>query len=273
MQSKTRGWLVAGVAAVAFATTGVSPSESAHVSEQAEWTRTIECVAHGSKADHGSAATLNARPTNPGNSGNDGGGGKKEKACFKTFASWPTNSVSVWVDDGNAPGSVHDGVLPNYVTNSLNEWSCHSGITFTPAGSAVTADIDIKWGNLGATGILGSASLNGFGTTITSATITMNRNQDAFTWTAGPAPALELDGCAKEVSNGGPPAGYDLLSVTIHEIGHGVGIDHAAKRCNVRDGCYDETMFPCTGSREWSRRNLNPGDEAAIESLYSASGP
>ena len=77
------------------------------------------------------------------------------------------------------------------------------------------------------------------------------------------------DFCAAEVGNGDTASSnYDLLSVLLHEVGHAIGIDHPNKRCSTRDKCYEESMYSCTDAEEYMRRAINPGDEAAVQSLY-----
>ncbi len=227
-------------------------------------------AAHGSLAHRIQHDKPDGTPGNGGGGGGQKGGGDK-LTCGKTFASWDQSTISIYVDDTGRPGTIAAGVLDSYTDFALDEWDCHSGlgetITFTTAANAASADIVIGWGDVGSTGILGQALTTYFGGVIQTSTITMNSNQSAFTWTAGPAPSVDADGCAVEVANGNTSS-YDLLSVLLHEIGHALGISHPTNRCSARDRCYAESMYSCTDSGEYMRRTLNDGDKGAVQSLY-----
>ena len=222
---------------------------------------------HGRQSNH----AADARPSNPGG----GGGGPKQDACSKTYAKWNATSLDVYVDSSGGPSTLDAATFEAYVQNALNEWSCHSGIgeslTLNFVGSSAGAEITVSWGNLGTTGILGQAATSYFGGVISHSDITMNSNQNAFSWTAGPSPSLDADGCAVEVSNGNlNSSNYDFLSVLTHEIGHSLGISHPSNRCRSNDACYGETMYSCTDAEEFMRRALNAGDKLSVSTLYGA---
>ena len=139
-------------------------------------------------------------------------------------------------------------------------------MTFNFVGSPVGAEITVSWGNLGSTGVLGRASTSFIGNSISHSAITMNNNA-ALGWTAGPGPSVDGDDCAVEAANAATNL-FDFLSVMTHEVGHSLGVAHPNNRCSARDKCYPETMYSCTDSGEYMRRALNPGDQAAIASLY-----
>ncbi len=235
-----------------------------------------ECVyaMHGSPAAEAAAAAEEAREARGGGTDN-ARGGPKTPSCSKTFAKWTKSALSVWIDATGGPGAIDAVTFTDYVKDGLTEWACHSGLgnttTISYATSASGADVTVGWGDLGSTGILGQAATSYFGGVISHSTITMNSNQQAFVWTAGPTPSIDVDGCGVEATNGVTTgADYDFLSVITHEIGHSLGIAHPNNRCRSNDACYAETMYSCTASEEWMRRELNPGDEASITSLYGS---
>ena len=233
------------------------------------------CVVHGSAADEKKKERAKGgnKPDKPGKGGKGGGGkgGDKEPACAKTYAAWPNQVINVFIDGSGAPAGILESDFELYVMLALTEWSCHSGLGEGPTFDFVSedADITIQWGDLGSTGVLGRAVTSFISGTILHSDITMNSNEAAFTWTLGPMPDVDADGCAIEDANGSVNQ-YDLLSVMTHEFGHSLGVSHPNNRCNVRDKCYAETMYSCTDAAEFMRRAINPGDRGAIEFLYGA---
>ena len=224
------------------------------------------CVysAHGSSAERTQHAKANA-----------GQGGGKTDTCSKTYARWTKSTISVFLDTGNGPSSIPPATYSDYAAKAFQEWSCHSGLgettLFSTASSFAAADITLNWGDLGTTGILGQTGTNYFRGVISHSAITMNSNNAAFAWTAGPAPNVDADGCAVQVANGNTTtANYDFLSVLTHEIGHSLGVSHPNRACNTSDQCYPETMFSCTDAEEYMRRALNPGDILSVSSLYGS---
>jgi hypothetical protein len=211
----------------------------------------------------------------PGGGGPGGGGGGKTPSCSKTFAKWSASAIDVYVDDAGAPPTVSPGALSALLQNAIAEWGCSSGIGETPAvnflGSSSGAEITVRWGNLGTTGILGQAATTYASGVISRSDVTMNSNQSAFFWTEGPSPSLDAGGCAVPVGNGNASSSnYDLLSVLTHEIGHSLGLSHPNNRCRSSDACYAETMYSCTDAEEFMRRSVNAGDAAAISTLYGS---
>jgi hypothetical protein len=217
-----------------------------------------------------------ADPARPGGGGpGGGGGGGKSPSCAKTFARWTQASLDVYVDDAGAPASVSPVALSTLVQNVVTEWGCHSGIgetlTVNFVGTALGAEVTVRWGDLGASGILGQAATSYAAGVISHSDVTMNSNQGAFLWTEGPAPTTDADGCAVPVGNGNTASSsYDLLSVLLHEVGHSLGLSHPNNRCRTSDGCYAETMYSCTDAEEFMRRSIGPGDAAAISTLYGS---
>ena len=233
-----------------------------------------ECIfaAHGSKADHarnakGGIPGAPDKPPKPG--GDDDGPGGKHK-CGKTFAKWNKSIIAVFVDATDPPTAALGTALGNFVNDSKAEWSCYSGlgdvVVFETVFNEADADIVVKWENLGSTGILGSAQSFFIGNDLDLSVIRMNSNA-AVGWTAGPA-VTHVGGCHEEVADDASETLFDLLSVTLHEFGHALGQDHPNGRCSTRDKCYKETMYSCTDPGQYSRRALDPGDQAAIESNY-----
>jgi hypothetical protein len=223
---------------------------------------------HGNQANH----AADAKPANP---GGGGGGGGNTTTCSKTYAKWTAASLDVYINSSGGPSTIDASTFESYVQHAFNEWSCHSGlgesVTINFLGSSAGAEITVSWGNLGTTGILGQAATSYFGGVISHSDITMNSNQSAFSWTAGPSPSLDADGCAVEVSNGNVNSdNYDLLSVLTHEIGHSLGISHPSNRCRSNDACYAVTMYSCTDAEEFMRRALNEGDRLSASTLYGA---
>ncbi len=230
-------------------------------------TDTCVYTAHGSAAER----TENAK----GGAGSGGGGGGKQDTCSKTYARWTKSNLNVYLDASGGPGAIDAGTYGAYLGDALTEWACNSGlgesVTITFLASPTGADIAVGWGNLGSTGILGQTTTYYLAGVISSSTVAMNTNQAAFLWTAGPAPALDADGCAVEAANGNTnSSNYDFLSVLTHEIGHSLGISHPNRRCSASDHCYPETMFSCTDAEEFMRRALNPGDVLSVSTLYGS---
>lgn len=223
---------------------------------------------------HGTASgkVHHGKPEGAGN-GKGGGGGGKNATCGKTFAQWKGSNINVHVDGSGAPSTASGSLLADYSVLAMQEWACHSGlgesITVTWVSTAASADITIAWGDLGTSGVLGQAATSYFRKEIFSSAITMNSNQAAFSWTAGPAPSVDGAGCAVEVGNGSTSSSnYDLLSVLTHEIGHALGVSHPNNKCQSSDPCYPETMYSCTDAEEFMRRALDAGDRGAIASNY-----
>ncbi len=221
-----------------------------------------EYAAHGSTAEKARGA------------GNGTGAGKVD-TCSKTFARWTATSLDVYVNAANGPSAIAGTTFTDFVQKALTEWGCHSGIgeslTLNFVSSPSGAEITVGWGNLGTTGILGQAATSAFKGVISHSDVTMNSNQAAFSWTAGPAPSVDANGCAVEVGNGNTASSsYDLLSVLTHEIGHSLGVSHPSSRCSAGDHCYPVTMYSCTDAEEFMRRALNAGDVLSIKSLYGA---
>jgi hypothetical protein len=221
---------------------------------------------HDSDADR----SFHAKPSG----GGHGGGGAGKAGCGKTFGRWTKSNLNVYVDaTTGTPSAALAAGLAAYVGNSFTEWGCHSGIgeslTITFVASPAGADITVGWGDLGTTGILGQTSTNSFGGVISHSDVVMNSSQSSFSWTLGPVPTTDADGCEAEVGNGDTAtSNYDLLSVLLHEIGHSLGMAHPNNQCRGSDPCYPETMYSCTDAEEYMRRALNAGDVKAIQSIY-----
>jgi predicted Zn-dependent protease len=265
--SRSRIRVLAGIAFLAAALLG--PVALARGGGDGKGPPPLEDVDVCVYAAHGSAAEreFHAR------GGGAGKGGGGQKTCSKTYAKWTKTTLAIYVDSAGTPASIGAANFEAYVVHALAEWACHSGlgesVALTFVGSAASADIVLGWGNLGSTGILGQAATSYFRGVISRSTITMNSNESSFTWTLGPSPSVDGDGCAIEEANGDTStSNYDLLSVLTHEIGHALGISHPNNKCQSWDHCYPETMYSCTDAEEFMRRALNEGDRAAVGSLY-----
>tara|TARA_Y100001934_G_scaffold270583_1_gene355720 strand:- start:821 stop:1363 length:543 start_codon:yes stop_codon:yes gene_type:complete len=85
--------------------------------------------------------------------------------------------------------------------------------------------------------------------TIVDADILFNAVHHGDRWTTSDPPA---------------PNGFDLESVSLHEFGHFLGLDHPCERCSV-----DAIMSPSIGLGD-KRRTLFAGDHAAVCAMFPA---
>jgi len=64
-------------------------------------------------------------------------------------------------------------------------------------------------------------------------------------------------------SYNGAPNSFDFQNIATHEIGHAAGLDHPS------NGCKQETMYAFASTGETKKRDLNSGDIAGIQLMYS----
>src|SRR5918993_993500 len=63
------------------------------------------------------------------------------------------------------------------------------------------------------------------------------------------------------IGNGNPPGTFDFFTVTVHEVGHALGLDHSDHAIDI--------MYPYyTGERAWASGT----DVTNIQSLYGYGG-
>jgi acylphosphatase/peptidoglycan hydrolase-like protein with peptidoglycan-binding domain len=159
---------------------------------------------------------------------------------------WPTNNVSFRLDNTTPDLSQND--QQGAVRGAFDRWAAVTPLNFTETTGA--ADIRVSW----------QAGNHGDG------------NANAFD-----GPSGILAHCFYPPPNGGdiagdchfdeaetwsvnsPPSGIDLPTVALHELGHGLGLDHSADTSAV--------MYAFYGG---PRRELTADDIQGIQSIYGA---
>jgi len=203
------------------------------------------------------------KPGHSGGPGNGGPGGKDTSTCFKTFGKgveWKTTEDYV-VDTSNSDG-LSSNFIKDSITTDMQTWDTE--VAFDIFGSEDT-----------------SATVDGpdtvapddkneimFGSISGTNTIAVTIVWGIFSGPPGQRRIVEYDmvfddpdflwGDATTNSSF-----MDFENVLTHELGHALGLDHPS------DTCTEETMYASGTEGETKKRDLNSGDIAGINKVYS----
>ena len=162
---------------------------------------------------------------------------------------WPTTTVT-WgfANDASFSGAI-GAAYQSTIVSALDAWAQSAGITFQQAADPNAAEIQIGWGQLENSG----------GTTIGLTSYYSNSNNNltkALVQIEDPA-QLALDSTAAGYTWQGTTT--TLYQVSLHELGHALGLDHSTDPAAV--------MYPVA---QTTNPGLSLADIAGIQQLYGA---
>lgn len=147
-----------------------------------------------------------------------------------------------WAVDATVPGSF----VP-VLTAAFADWSSHANIQFKQVSSTAQSQIDVTLVSIdGASNVLGYASYNYSGSSLTSVSIEFDKDEG---WHSTGSSV---------VSN----TGTSLFVVALHEIGHAIGLDH-----------YNATPAVMNAYLDPSVTDLARSDIDGALALYGAAAP
>jgi len=140
------------------------------------------------------------------------------------------------------------------VVQAIQKWASASGLVFQQVSDAPTLDnaADIRIGF----GMLNTATANNIGET--KITRAQYFTSDVVVRLEDPG-QYSLSSLNGNLTYGGVAGSATLYQVTLHELGHALGLDHSSSAVDV--------MYPTLGL---SNADLSPSDGAGIRALYSA---
>jgi hypothetical protein len=177
---------------------------------------------------------------------------KKPATCYKLigFPGW--TNFEPWFIGSTGNSGISASQIQNLVSEAIQTWENAANADILGdgfIGSAIpstTADGQnaIAFGNAGGGGTVAVTYVWG-----SRRTAIFEFDQiygDNWPWTAGNPNS----------------SAFEFLTVAMHEIGHALGLDHAAISCTL------ETMYPYVDFGETHQQTLNNGDIAGINALY-----
>ena len=198
----------------------------------------------------------NAKP--PWAGGGNGGG---ESSCFAFLskgAKW--KSVEPYLVDPVNNAGLDELFVRNNLASDIIEWENAAGTDIL--GNEINGVVDRA--NIG--------NLNGKNEVIFADVGSEGAIAVTIVWGifSGPPFARELvewDQVYDDVdfiwANNGDPNAMDFENIAQHELGHSVGMGHP------ESSCIDETMYAFASNGETKKRDLNTGDVAGVNDLYS----
>ncbi len=166
--------------------------------------------------------------------------------------SWPADgaAISVYINAATLPAVTGASAA---VLDGLNAWVVQSG------------PVDLSWSYAGTTSIaervLDGQNVIFWGATPNPADTYLARTTVWYT-SAGEAVEMDMQFNTDYLwSNGAASGRYDIQSVTIHEAGHGIGLNHVLVDTEV--------MYPSQSSNS-TKRLLGAGDLTGVEAAYGS---
>ena len=194
------------------------------------------------------------KPDKPGK----GGGATKCYAYLAKGAKWKT--VEPWVLNGTNSQGLSDTFLLSNTASNIQKWEDASGVDIMGGGSLTTTPLSADE--------VSPDGLNEiyFGSIDSPGAIAVTIIWGIFGGRPSERRLVEMDQVFDEVdftwSDSGAPGDMDYENISVHELGHGLGMGHPD------DSCIEETMFRFASEGETKKRDLDAGDIAGIEGLY-----
>jgi len=147
-------------------------------------------------------------------------------------------NISKWEDASN-------GIIGDHISVNIMGDGSSTGLPLVADSSTPDNQNEIYFANISSSGTI--AVTTTWYSTFTKQIVEMDQvfDDNDYDWSAS-----------------GEAGKMDFENISVHEIGHGVGMGHPS------DSCSNETMYRYASFGETKKRDLNTGDIAGINALY-----